>query len=337
MKTQIRYFAGAALLGLSQWALALNVPGPVVDGAWLAQNRAEVTVLDVRSNPKTFTATAEFETDKKTGKKFLVELGGHIDGAVLVDNKKVRVDRVINGLALKTMIPERADFEKLVRSWGVKADRPIVIVSAGMEPLDFNDAARLYWQFKVYGEDNVAVLNGGTAGWIAAGREVSTAAVKAAEGNWAAKADRTAQLMASSEDMVKAQADKSAQLVDARDDAHYLGLSRSSSTSAAGHVAGAKNVYTGLMSTNGGEAARLLAADTYRDVFKLSGLDPQAASIAYCNTGHQASGTWFVLSEILGNKNVKLYDGSMHQWTLEKRPTVAVSLGATAVAAAPAK
>ncbi|QKO20495.1 sulfurtransferase [Rhodoferax sp. BAB1] len=326
MKTHIRYFAGAALLGLSQWALALDVPGPVVDGAWLEQNRAEVTVLDVRANPKTFTLTPEFETDKKTGKKFLVDLGGHIDGAVLVDNKKVRMDRSINGVKLKSMIPERADFEKLVRSWGVSAGRPIVIVSAGMEPLDFNDAARLYWQFKVYGEDNIAVLNGGTAGWIAEGRAVSTDAVKATEGNWAAKADRSAALLATSDDLARAQADKSAQLIDARDDAHYLGLSKSSSTSAAGHVPGARNVYTGLMSTQGGDAARLLAADTYRDVFKLSGLDAQASAIAYCNTGHQASGTWFVLSEIVGNKNAKLYDGSMHQWTLEKRPTVAVSL-----------
>ena len=327
MKVQFRIFAGAALLGLSQWALALNVPGPVVDGEWLAKHRTDVTVLDVRSNPKTFTLTPEFETDKKTGKKFLVELGGHIEGAVLVDNKKVRVDRVINGLKLKSMIPERADFEKLARGWGVQAGRPVVIVSAGMEPIDFNEAARLYWQFKVYGEDNVAVLNGGTAGWIAEGRAVSTDAVKAAEGNWTAKADRSAELLATSEDLAKAQADKSAQLVDARDNAHYLGLAKSSSTSAAGHVQGARNVYTALLSTQGGDAARLLAADTYRDVFKLSGVDAQAAAIAYCNTGHQASGTWFVLSEILGNKQAKLYDGSMHQWTLEKRPTVAVSLG----------
>jgi thiosulfate/3-mercaptopyruvate sulfurtransferase len=327
VKVQFRILAGAALLGLSQWALALNVPGPVVDGAWLAQHRADVTVLDVRSNPKTFTVAPEFETDKKTGKKFLVELGGHIDGAVLVDNKKVRVDRVINGLKLKSMIPERADFEKLARGWGVQAGRPVVIVSAGMEPIDFNEAARLYWQFKVYGEDNIAVLGGGTAGWISEGRAVSTDAVKAAEGNWAATADRSAELLATSEDLAKAQADKSAQLIDARDNAHYLGLAKSSSTSAAGHVQGAKNVYTALLSTQGGDAARLLAADTYRDVFRLSGVDPQAAAIAYCNTGHQASGTWFVLHEIVGNKNVKLYDGSMHQWTLEKRPTVAVSLG----------
>lgn len=326
MKKQFRMYAGAALLGLSQWALALNVPGPVVDGEWLAKNRADVTVLDVRGNPKTFTLTPEFETDKKTGKKFLVDLGGHIEGAALVDNKKVRTDRTIKGTALKSMLPEREAFEKLVRSWGVQAGRPIVIVSAGMEPIDFNDAARLYWQFKVYGEDNIAVLNGGTAGWIAEGREVVTAAAKVSEGNWVSKADRSAEMGVDSVDVEQAGA-KSVQLVDARDDAHYLGLSKSSSVNGVGHVAGAKNVFTGLMSTQSGDAAKLLAAETYRDIFKFSGIDPQAPAIAYCNTGSQAAGTWFVLSEILGNKQAKLYDGSLHQWALEKRPMVAVARG----------
>ncbi len=326
MKKPFRLVAVSALLGLTQWALALQAPGPVVDGEWLAKNRAEVTVLDVRPNQKSFTIAPEFETDKKTGKKFLLELGGHIAGAAPVDNKKVRVERVINGLKLSGMIPERADFEKLVRGWGVQAGRPIVIVSAGMEPIDFNDAARLYWQFKVYGEDNIAVLNGGTAGWIAEGREVSSAPVQAGEGTWSAKADRSAELMATSEDVEKAMSVKS-QLIDARDPATFLGLSKPGSVSAYGHLHGAKNVPTTLMSSQDGDAARLMASDTYRDIFKMSGADPQAATIAYCNTGHQASGTWFVMSEVLGNKQTKLYDGSMHQWAQEKRPTESVSRG----------
>jgi len=324
MKTQIRILAGAALLGLTQWALALNVPGPVVDGEWLAKNKADVTVLDVRPSQKSFTVEPQFETDKKTGKKFLVELGGHIADAVPVDNKKVRTERVINGLKLSGMLPERADFEKLARGWGVQAGRPVVIVSAGMEPIDFNEAARLYWQFKVYGEDNVAVLNGGTAGWISEGREVSSAPVKAGEGNWVAKADRSAEMMATAEDVEKAVSAKS-QLVDARDNATFLGLSKPGSVSAFGHLQGARNVPTTLMSSQGGDAARLMAADTYRDIFKMSGVDAQATTIAYCNTGHQASGTWFVMSEVLGNKQTKLYDGSMHQWSMEKRAMESVS------------
>lgn len=326
MKMQWRVAAGAAFLGASGWTLALTVPGPVVDGAWLAAHRGEVTVLDVRPNQKTFVAVPEFEVDKKSGKKSLVALGSHIDGAVPVDNGKVRVERMVDGLKVKGMIPEKADFEKLVRGWGVQADRPIVIVSAGMDPMDFNDAARLFWQFKVYGEDNVAVLDGGTAGWIVAGQVISNVPVAPATGNWVARADRTAEYSASSEEVAKAQADKSAQLVDSRDDAFYLGVAKSPSTSAAGHLAGAKNVFTALMSTSG-EASHLRSPATYKDIFAMSGFDAQAPAITYCNTGHQASGTWFVLTQILGNRNVRLYDGSMHEWTLEKRPTVSVSQG----------
>ena len=324
MKKQFRLLAGATLLGLTPWAMALQVPGPVVDGEWLIKNRADVTVLDVRPNQKSFTLVPEFETDKKTGKKFLVELGGHIHDAMPVDNKKVRVERVINGLKLSGMIPERANFERLVRGWGVQVSRPIVIVSAGMDPIDFNDAARLYWQFKVYGEDNIAVLNGGTAGWIVEGREISSEPVKAGEGNWVAKADRSKEMLATSEDVEKAISAKS-QLIDARDPATFLGLSKPSSVSAFGHLQGAKNVPTTLMSSQGEDVARLMTSNTYRDIFKMSGADPQASTIAYCNTGHQASGTWFVMSELLGNKQTKLYDGSVHQWAQEKRPMESVS------------
>jgi thiosulfate/3-mercaptopyruvate sulfurtransferase len=316
-------FAGAALLGVAQWSLALNVPGPVVDGTWLAAHAGEVTVLDVRNNAKSFTASPEFETDKKSGKKFLVELGGHIDGAVHVNNKKVRTDRVVDGLKLKGMLPERGDFETLVRSWGVQAGRPVVIVYPGMETMDFNDASRLYWQFKVYGEDNVAVLNGGTAGWIAEGRAITSDVSKPAAGNWSAVADRSAELAATTMDVAKAQAD-GAQLVDARNDASYLGLSKSGAVSAYGHINGARNVFNGLF-TQGNDAQRLLNAETDRDIFKMSGVNPDAATITYCNTGHQASAVWFVMHEVLGNKQVKLYDGSLHQWSMEKHPMVSVA------------
>jgi thiosulfate/3-mercaptopyruvate sulfurtransferase len=324
MKYSFQVVGGIALLSLAQWASALQVPGPVVDGEWLAKNKADVTVLDVRPNGKSFGLQPQYETDKKTGKKVLVELGSHIPDAVLVDNKTVRAERMVGTLKVKYMLPERADFEKLARKWGVQSGRPIVIVPAGQDASDFNDAARLYWQFKVYGEDNVTLVNGGTTAWLAEGREVSVAPSKPTEGNWVGQAER-AELIANSEDVAKAVADKSAQLVDARNAFQFLGLSKRDYVSAYGHVSGAKNVPSDLMTTESGDAARMLSVATYRDIFKASGIDPQAPAITYCNSGHLASGEWFVLSEILGNKNTRLYDGSMHRWTLEKRGTEAVA------------
>jgi thiosulfate/3-mercaptopyruvate sulfurtransferase len=323
MKYTTKWIAVTGLMALSQWASALQVPGPVVDTDWLTQNMAEVTVLDIRGNVKSFTATPQFEADKKSGKKMLVEFGGHIPAAVLVDPKIIRVERTIAGLKVKYMLPERADFEKMARGWGVQTGKPIVIVAAGQDAVDQNDAARLYWQFKVFGEDNIAIVNGGTTGWLNEGRDVASTATTAAPGNWSGKAERM-EYMATSEDVEKAIASKGAQLVDARNAQQFLGLSKRDYVFGFGHIPGAQNVPSDLLVTEG-DTPRMLAAATYRDIFKMSGVDPQAPTITYCNSGHLASGAWFVLSEVLGNKQTKLYDGSMHEWTLEKRALQSVA------------
>jgi len=59
---------------------------------------------------------------------------------------------------------------------------------------------------------------------------------------------------------------------------------------------------------------------TYRGLMSGQGIDPAAPAITYCNSGHLSSGPWFVLAEVLGNQRTRLYDGSLHEWTLEKRP-----------------
>ena len=54
-------------------------------------------------------------------------------------------------------------------------------------------------------------------------------------------------------------------------------------------------------------------------------LEGDEANIAFCNTGHWASVAWFGLSEVLGNKNTSMYDGSMAEWTADPaRPVVTV-------------
>jgi thiosulfate/3-mercaptopyruvate sulfurtransferase len=323
MKKPMKYLMGAALLCVAPWGWALQVPGPLVDGEWLAKNRAEVTVLDVRPDQKTFLTPAQFVTDKKSGKKVLVELGGHIPDAAPVDDASVRVERSVKANKVKFMLPQRADFEKLARQWGVQQGRPVVIVAAGQQPADMNEAARLYWQFKVYGEDNIAIVNGGMAAWLAEGRDLSTAPSKMPEGNWVAKPER-AEMVATSDEVEKAVAGKSVQLLDSRNASQYLGLSKKDSVSGYGHIPGAKNVASELLTTEGA-ATRMLALATYRDVYQASGVDPQAPVITYCNTGTLAAGNWFVLSELLGNRQARLYDGSMHQWTLEKRALQSVA------------
>ena len=74
------------------------------------------------------------------------------------------------------------------------------------------------------------------------------------------------------------------------------------------------------MFKSSGGALKFMAPATYRGLLVAQGIDDKTAAITYCNSGHLSSGPWFLMSEVLGNKQVKLYDGSLHQWTLEKRP-----------------
>lgn len=309
----------AALLG-PVLAQGLRLPGPLVDTAWLAANLAQVQVVDVRSHVKSFTTAPEFETDAKTGRKTLSEVGGHIPGARLIDMKAMRTDRQIGGLTVKYMLPEAAVFQKAVQAAGVDAGQPIVLVPVGSEAADVDDALRVYWQLKVYGEDRVAVLDGGMAQWLIDGRAHSTEPAAARSGNWQVGADRSARYLAGSDDVARAQAERSATLVDGRDIRQYLGLTKRDYVHAYGRLDGARLYPTELLLQNVGGAQRFLPAATYRGLLAAQGVDPAAPAISYCNSGHLASGPWFVLSELLGNPDARLYDGSLHQWTLEKRP-----------------
>jgi thiosulfate/3-mercaptopyruvate sulfurtransferase len=321
-KTMLQLFCksliGAGFM-LGAWAVQAGLlPGPLVDTQWLAANADKVQILEVRGNAKTFTIAPEVVVDSK-GKRVVEEVGGHIPGAFLLDAKKMRVDRKYGDVTVKYMIPEAGDFEKYVRSAGVMASKPMVLVPVGAEVADINDALRLYWQFKVYGEDEVAVLDGGYMAWLTEGRAHATNG-GAGNGNWSAKADRSAQYFATSDDVARAIQSRQTTLVDSRDAPLFHGLVKRDYVFGHGHLDGAKLYPTELMLKSVGGALKFWPAATYAGLMQAQGVDPKRAAITYCNSGHLSSGPWFVLSELLGNHNAKLYDGSLHQWTLEKRP-----------------
>lgn len=301
-------------------ALAQALPGPVVDTNWLAANLDKVQVLDLRGSAKSFTSDPELAEAK--GKKVVEEIGGHIAGSRLMEFKTIRVEREINGNKVKYMVPERAVFEKMVRDAGIDSGKPIVIVPVGMELADVNDGMRLYWQFKLYGEDKVAMLDGGMAAWLQDGKPFVKDALAPKAGNWTSSADRTAQLFADSNEVAAISHRKSAQLIDGRDLPQYHGMVKRDYVFAYGHIENALSLSPDTTFKKDGGAIKLLPANTYRGVLKAQGIDPAAPSVVYCNSGAQSSLPWFILSEVLGNKSARQFDGSLHQWTIEKRPLV---------------
>ena len=306
-------------------AQAVTLPGPVVSAEWLAANQADVQILEVRGDVASYVRNPEFELDKKTGKKILVEVGGHIADSTLLDFKKVRADRMIDGKKIKYLIPEKNDFEKIIQSVGINSDKPIILVPVGLDISDVDEALRAYWQFKVYGEDNIAVLDGGMAGWLSEGRDFVISPSTKNGGNWVAKGERK-ELIASSDQVATASKNGKVSLIDARQPAQFYGLSKRDYVGAYGHIAGAKELAPELLAKTSKGALYFWDKNTYNALLLANGINPKSPAISYCNSGHLAAGGWFVMSELVGNKSTKLYDGSLYLWTLEGRPLVGVPL-----------
>jgi thiosulfate/3-mercaptopyruvate sulfurtransferase len=306
--------AAVLLLGavLTQGALAASKTSPLVDAAWLNAHKDEVTILQVSGSMASF---SKVPVVKNSNGKIVVEtVSGHVPGASLVDFGKVRVSREVEGKKVKKLIPLKADFEKLAQSWGVNKDSTIVLVPTGMNTGDVNEAARLYWQFKYYGQKKMAILDGGMAAWLAAGYPAATDTPTIHSGSWTASAEDKS-IMATYKDVNKAAKSKHVQLVDARPQNQYMGVFTKKGEMA-GHMKGAKDVSPDLITRADGASARFLPVDSYKSIFKAKGVDPDAETIAYCNTGHQAAGVWFVSHELIGNPKASLYDGSMVEYSL---------------------
>jgi thiosulfate/3-mercaptopyruvate sulfurtransferase len=311
-----------ALLGSSS-AQALTVPGPLVDTHWLQRHAKQVVILDVRDDMKSFTGKPILRREKNSSQYQIVRIGAHIPGANLVNYKKIRVDRMVNGVKVEKIIPVKAEFEKMMQAVGVRKDRPVIIVSEGMNDLDLTMATRLYWQLKYYGEDNMAILNGGMAQWLTDRKPISNKPSHPQRGDWVATAERK-ELLATTEDVDQG-LKTGVQMVDNRPLFQYMGVMKKSYVYSKGHIPGAKPYPTSLF-TDHSKPTKLLPVDELRQLAQGMGVDPKAKSITYCNSGHLASGGWFVMHELMGNKDVKLYDGSMNEWTLNKGKTTEMKM-----------
>ena len=110
-------------------------------------------------------------------------------------------------------------------------------------------------------------------------------------------------------------------LVDTRSLGFYLGAQKKSYLRRKGHIPGAK-VFPDELLTTADPPVRFTDAEELRQLAEELGIDTRKNLITYCNSGQLASGSWFLFSELLGNSNASLYDGCMHQWSVEKRPVV---------------
>ncbi len=318
MKSVKTLLAVAVGIGAAHAAFAANLPGPLVTPQWLKAHMNEVQVVTIGDGvAKMFSAQPQMKGST------VVKVGGHVPGSLMVDFGDIRQARVENGVKLKALLPTAEFFTAAMDKAGLDSGKPIVIVpeGEGLAPMDMG--TRLYFQLRYFGEpaSQVALLNGGTAAWLHAGYQVDTGAAPGAAGSWKAGKEDGA-ILATLAEVQHAVHDGSRQFIDARPTPQYLGIVRKPIDKSAGHLPGAKSFPTdSIVSTKDG-VTEFMSAPDYKAIFKAYGISHSMPTTTYCNTGHLASGAWFVVHEILGNRDSKLYANSMNEWTNLGNPTV---------------
>ncbi len=282
---------------LAPCARSFEIEQPLVDVKWLQANIDRVRVLDIVLEQQEFV------------------LAGHIPSAVPVPWGWVRRDDFLDGKIVEKLLPVKEDFEELMRTSGVDNESAVVISFAGTGSRSMAAGARLYWQMKYYGHDNVALLDGGNAAWSAlTGEQLShDTPAEITQGNFSVRRNRD-ELLATTHEMVQATSDDAVQILDTRSLPYYLGIVKKPYVKNSGHIPAAK-LFPHTLLTEDEAPSRVVTLDTIVKASDLMAVDLHIPTIVYCNSGHLASATWYVLHELLGNKNVRLYDGSMHEWT----------------------
>jgi thiosulfate/3-mercaptopyruvate sulfurtransferase len=265
---------------------------PLVGPAWVKDHigKPGVVFLDVRGSPRAFQA-------------------GHIPGAVLTSygREKWRVEKN----KVPGMLPPVKDLEKLIGRLGIGNTDHVVLAPGGYSAGEMGVATRIYWTFKVLGHDEVSILDGGMAGYSSDKRNPL-------EKNYVPpvpktfKANFRAQFLATAEDIKKALAGDGTALLDNRPTDQHLGVNKSNAVKRTGTLKGAVNLPGKWTTVNDGGKFR--NPDTLRRLYYAIKAPTKGKAITFCNTGHWASLGWFVNSELLGNKQTKMYDGSMADW-----------------------
>lgn len=289
-------FATAIVLVAAPIAVQAQDVTPLVSAEWLKTHAGDdnLVILDIRDKVE--------ETD----------LGGlpYIANAVVAPYGSAGWRTEVEGVP--GQIPSPEEVASLIGGLGIDGDDHVVIVPWGTDSSEFGGATRVYWTFKYLGHDAVSILDGGWRQYDALGGErVAEAATRPAA---TFPIDIREDLRATTADVEAALA-AGTKLIDGRPEEQYLGKSKSPVVRIEGTIPGAVNLaHSNFYSA---EYASFARPETIAALAEGLGLAADEDNIVFCNTGHWASIAWFGLSEVAGNKNTAMYDGSMAEWAAD--------------------
>lgn len=259
---------------------------PIVSAEWLEKNlnKADLVIVDLRK-------VEEYKT-------------GHIPGAVNVfyGSWAIKKGELLNEL------PGMEDLADLISSAGIGANSLIVLVDKVEKVPDQFGMTRVAWTLKYAGISNVAILDGGVNQWVKEKRALSQDAVTAKAKHY--KATWNKNLFVDKAALITKLG--KATIIDNRAPGFYEGKEKLPFVPKLGRIKGAVNLPVGQLYT---------AEGLYKDKVTLASLAAKAAGsdldkeyILYCDTGKTCTSWAFIMTELLGYKDVKIYDGSTMEW-----------------------
>ena len=257
----------------------------LVDAEWLIahQDDANVVIIEVDED------TAIYDTN-------------HIRNAIRLDWKNDLQDKVRRDFV------NAEQFAQLLSSRGIKNDDTVVLYGGNNNWF----AAYAYWYFKLYGHQDVRLLDGGRKKWELDGLELVSEVPFREATNYVAK-PQDLSLRAFRDEVVAAIGTKN--IVDVRSPAEFSGELAAPAHlpqeggQIKGHIPTAKNI---PWSKAANEDGTFKSDAELKEIYQGAGVDLAKDTIAYCRIGERSAFSWFVLHELLGVNNVKNYDGS---WT----------------------
>jgi thiosulfate/3-mercaptopyruvate sulfurtransferase len=236
----------------------------------------------------------------------------HIEGAQYIDWKTELANS--SESKLKNGVVTRTNFDKVLKRIGATSNSTVVLYAEAKSGLKATWGS---WVFNLYGAPDVRILDGGLLKWTSTGGATTFAAATAKPVGTLRATVASSKLRAKIEEVVrnaKLKSGSRAVIVDTRDVASYEGKAAGTglgTAAKAGHIASAKSIPTASILNADGtfkSAAEIKAA------YAAVGVTKDTKVILYCGTGLLASASWFALTQILGNSNVKNYDGSWFEF-----------------------
>ena len=266
-------------------------PEALVTTHWVAEHLSDSGVRLVESN-----------------EDYLLYDTGHIQGAVHIDWRADLQDQTIRDY----VSPKQ--FADLCARHGISNETTVVFYG------DKSNwwACYALWTFRLFGHEKLTIMDGGRDKWVAENRHLTRAVPHFVKGNYTPAAERRDEEIRAFYDQTLAHSRDGLPLIDVRSPGEFRGEIThmpeypQEGVLRGGHVPGAASVPWKMAVNEDGTFKS--AAELHSIYEEEAGLQPGQNVIAYCRIGERSSHTWFVLTYLLGYKNVRNYDGSWTEW-----------------------